>query len=178
MPRSASVEAIVAAGRSGGNATRQAGRMLAQALDVVVLIGNGITAGVLFCVALSVVPALASMPVDRYVEAHRLLGRNYDPAMPVIVLSSTVTDLVLAVLAGSIGTRLLFAAGAVLLLGVSTVSHLRNVPINRRVKALDASRLPAGWQDPRPRWRRWNLVRTGLALLALAVNATAVTLAA
>ena len=69
-----------------------------------------------------------------------------------------------------------FAVAAVLLLGVSGVSHLCNVPINRRVKAItDPAVIPADWEDPRPLWRRFHYLRTFLAVLALAVNAAAVT---
>jgi uncharacterized membrane protein len=143
------------------------------ALAVAALLGSGIVAGVLFAVALSVLPALFAMPTDRYVQAHQLLGRNWDPTMPVIVLTSFLLDVVLAVLATAT-QRALLAAAAVLLLGVSAVSHLANVPINRRVKSVtDASALPDSWVDPRPLWRRWHLLRTALAVLALLANAVA-----
>ncbi|WP_326752383.1 DUF1772 domain-containing protein [Streptomyces sp. NBC_01635] len=146
---------------------------MTEVLGVAALIGSGLTAGVLFAVALSVLPALFAMETGTYVYAHRLLGRNWDPTMPVIVLSSTLADGVLAV--AVTGTaRPLFAAGAVLLLGVSGVSHLCNVPINRRVKAItDPAVLPPDWEDPRPLWRRYHYLRTALALLALTVNAAA-----
>ncbi|MDX3380088.1 DUF1772 domain-containing protein [Streptomyces niveiscabiei] len=144
-------------------------------LGVVALLGGGITAGVLFAVALSVVPALFAMETGTYVYAHRLLGRNWDPTMPVIVLGSALANGALAVLASGAASAL-FTVAVVLLLGVSAVSHLCNVPINRRVKAVaDPADLPADWQDPRPLWRRWHLLRTALAVLALAVTATAVT---
>lgn len=143
-------------------------------LGVAALLGAGVTAGVLFAVALSVLPALFAMETGTYVYAHQLLGRNWDPTMPVIVLSSTLVNTVLAVVADG-AARTLFAVAAVLLLGVSGVSHLCNVPINRRVKSVtDPAALPADWQDPRPLWRRWHLLRTALAVLALTTTATAV----
>ena len=144
-------------------------------LGVAALLGGGVTAGVLFAVALSVLPALFAMETGTYVYAHKLLGRNWDPTMPVIVLSSTLVNAVLAVVAGG-AARPLFVVAAVLLLGVSGVSHLCNVPINRRVKAIDdPSVIPADWEDPRPLWRRWHLLRTTLAVVALAVTAAGVT---
>jgi|SRR5690349_2318666 uncharacterized membrane protein len=146
--------------------------MLQQSLGVLVLVGSGLVAGVLFAVALSVLPGLFAMPPDRYVYAHRLLGRNWDPTMPVVVLTSTVLDIVLAVVSGG-AARQLFAGCALLLVGVSVVSHFCNVPLNRQVKALDPDRMPGDWQDPRPLWRRWHLLRTGLAVLALLGNAIA-----
>ncbi len=140
-------------------------------LTSIALLGSGITAGVLFAVALSVVPALIAMPVDRYVEAHRLLGRNWDPTMPIIVLSTLAADVALAVLAGDTRQRLLFALAGTLMLAVSAVSHLLNVPLNRAVKGLDPGRpVPAGWADPRPTWRGYHALRTVIALAAFSVT--------
>ncbi|WP_371671412.1 DUF1772 domain-containing protein [Streptomyces sp. NBC_00289] len=148
---------------------------LEAVLGVAALLGSGVTAGVLFAVALSVLPALFAMETGTYVYAHKLLGRNWDPTMPVIVLTSTVVTAVLAVV-GDGAARALFAVAAVLLLGVSGVSHLCNVPINRRVKSItDPTDIPADWEDPRPLWRRWHLLRTLLAVTALAVTAAGVT---
>lgn len=144
-------------------------------LGVLVLLGSGLVAGVFFAVALSVLPALFAMPPDRYVYAHKLLGRNWDPAMPIIVLTSFALTVVLAVRAPTTGTRWAFAAVAVLLILVSIVSHWCNVPINRRVKDLDPDQIPDDWVDPRPLWRRWHYLRTSLAVVALVVTAGAVT---
>ncbi|MFB4306677.1 DUF1772 domain-containing protein [Actinomadura sp. GTD37] len=148
--------------------------MLDNALGVVALSGSGITAGVLLAVAVSVVPTLRAVSPPLYVRIHQLLGRNWDPTMPLIVLTSALTSLVLAVIADSGAARLLFLAGAVLLVAVSGVSHLLNVPLNRQVKGLDPDApLPADWRDPRAEWRRWHLLRTALAIAAVLVNATA-----
>ncbi|MGW3497520.1 anthrone oxygenase family protein [Streptomyces sp. NPDC001020] len=148
---------------------------MTDVLAVAALLGSGLTAGVLFAVALSVLPALFAMETGTYVYAHKLLGRNWDPTMPVIVLSSMLVDVALAVVADS-AARPLFVVAAVLMLSVSGVSHLCNVPINRRVKAItDPAVIPADWEDPRPLWRRFHYLRTTLSVLALAANAAAVT---
>jgi uncharacterized membrane protein len=147
-----------------------------ETLSVLAALGTGVTAGVLFAVALSVLPALFAMEPRTYVEAHRLLGRNWDPVMPLTVLTSTGLTVALAVLRHGTA-RELYVVAAVLLLGVSTVSHLCNVPINRRVKAVAADgALPPDWEDPRPLWRRWHLLRTALALVALVVGSAATVL--
>ncbi|MFE2225279.1 anthrone oxygenase family protein [Streptomyces kronopolitis] len=144
-------------------------------LAAAVCVTSGLVAGVLFAVALSVLPALCAMPPDRYLQAHRLLGRNWDPTMPVLVLGSFAADLALAAWAGGRG-RPVFAAAAVLLLLVSVISHFGNVPINRRVKGTDPAAVPADWHDPRPLWRRWHLLRTVLAAVAAALNAAGLAL--
>ncbi|MBF8190916.1 DUF1772 domain-containing protein [Nonomuraea sp. K274] len=145
-------------------------------LAVLVLLGSGTVAGVLFAVAVSTVPALAAMPPDRYVYTHTLLGRNWDPTMPLIVLGTTLLDIVLAVWAPGALDRTLIICATVCLAGVSLVSHLRNVPINKRVHRTDPDAVPPGWEDPRPVWRRWHLLRTALAMVALAANSVALTL--
>jgi uncharacterized membrane protein len=150
--------------------------MTMRVLSVLELLGSGITAGVLFAVALSTVPALAAMTPDRYVHAHTLLGRNWDPTMPIIVLGSVVLDVVLAVLAPGGTARALVVCAAVFLFGVSVVSHLCNVPINKRVHRTDPDAIPPDWEDPRPLWRRYHLIRTAFALVALAANGLAVSL--
>lgn len=146
-------------------------------LNILALLGSGITAGVLFCVALSIVPTFSRLPAHDYVKVHRLIGRNYDPTMPIAVLSSTAIDAALAIVEQRPASQALFALAAVLLLGVSTVSHLANVPLNRAVKSMPDGPVPADWPDPRRRWRNWNLLRTGCALTALVLNAAAVVLA-
>ncbi|MCG5219136.1 DUF1772 domain-containing protein [Streptosporangium sp. KLBMP 9127] len=150
--------------------------MISQTLSIPALIGSGIVAGVLFAVALNTVPALMSMSPDMYIRSHQSLQRNWDPTMPVIVLASAATDLGLVVVVERSPGRGLFAMAAVCLIGVAIVSHLCNVPINRRVRRLDPDFIPADWLDPRPAWRGWHLLRTALALIALALNSVAVTL--
>ncbi|HET9141288.1 DUF1772 domain-containing protein [Actinophytocola sp.] len=147
--------------------------MIVDVLAVLVVVTSGVVAGVLFGFAVSVLPAFFVMPTGRYIYSAELIGRNWDPMMPIIVLTSLAVDIVLAVL-GPPGVPLtLFVLGALLLAGVSVVSHWCNVPINRAVKKVDPENIPADWHDPRPLWRRFHYLRTALAVLAVAVNATA-----
>ncbi|MEV5708055.1 DUF1772 domain-containing protein [Actinoallomurus sp. NPDC052274] len=150
--------------------------MTVQVLAVVALLGNGIVAGVFFAVAVSVLPTLFALPAGRYVETHRLLGRGYHPAMPLIVNAATVSALALVFLVHGMADRLLFLTAGVLLIGVQAVSHLGNVPLNRSLHGIDPERLPSDWLDPRPRWRNWHRLRTALALVALVLTSTATAL--
>ncbi len=147
--------------------------MTAEVLTVAAVTGAGLTAGVLFCVAISLVPGFLALPAAGYVEAHKLFGRYFDRIMPPIVVTTTVLTVVLAVRDEPGGSRPLFIAAALSLLGVSLVSQLGNVPINRAVKSLTPERVTPGWRDPRPVWRNWHLLRTVLALLALVLSALA-----
>ncbi|MFI7441611.1 DUF1772 domain-containing protein [Nonomuraea indica] len=147
--------------------------MIAHILTAVVLVSSGIAAGVLFTHAVGVWPALQAMTPDRYVAAHKLLGRAYDPMMPIIVSTSLVLDVILFALSENATARFLHATSAIFLAGVGVVSQTRNVPINRRVKSLDPDAIPADWEDPRGIWGKWNLLRTTFAVLALVGNAAA-----
>lgn len=149
--------------------------MIVNLLTVLVVVTSGVVAGVLFGFAVSVLPAFFVMPAGRYIYSAKLIGRNWDPMMPIIVLGSLTVDIVLAIV-GPPGTPGLFVAGAVLLAGVSVVSHWCNVPINRAVKTVDPDDVPDGWRDPRPLWRRFHYLRTVLAVLAVAANAVALSL--
>ncbi|MFJ9894827.1 anthrone oxygenase family protein [Streptomyces sp. NPDC091280] len=140
---------------------------------MLVLLGTGVVAGVLFAVAISVVPALIAMTPDRYVDTHRLLGRRYDRIMPFVVTGSTAIDVGFAVRAHG-GPRLLFALAALFMAGVAVVSQTRNVPMNRQVKQTRPEDLGPGWRDPRPAWRGWHLVRTCCAFMGCALSAAAV----
>ncbi|MFG2956446.1 DUF1772 domain-containing protein [Streptomyces sp. NPDC048291] len=154
---------------------RREGLTVVEALTVLVLLGTGLVAGVLFAVAVSVMPALIALPPDRYVITHKLLGRHYDRIMPFIVTGSVVIDTVLAFRGSGTG-RVLFAAAAVCMAGVAVVSQTRNVPINKRVKRTRPEDLGPDWEDPRIRWRDWHLVRTCCAVAGCALTAAAVVL--
>ncbi|MGH8907114.1 MAG: anthrone oxygenase family protein [Egibacteraceae bacterium] len=145
-----------------------------QILSVVELLGSGIVAGVLFSITLAILPTLLTLPADRYTQVHQLINRNLDRAMPLIVPASAAIGLVLAFIAPTAGARTLFAVATALLIGVGLVSSTLNVPINRWLARLDPNALPAEWQDPRPRWRKWHYVRYTFATLALIANAAAV----
>jgi len=142
-------------------------------LGVIVVLTSGTAAGVLFSVALSVVPAFLALAPDRYVEMHKLVGRRYDRVMPPTVAIAVAADVILAVASSGPAVRILFACAALLGGGVMAVSQFGNVPINRQVKSMAPGAVPPGWRDPRPRWRALNLTRTSFALLALTANACA-----
>ncbi|MFI6930351.1 anthrone oxygenase family protein [Streptomyces sp. NPDC050287] len=145
---------------------------MSQVIGVIALLGAGVTAGVLFCVAISLVPGFIALPPAAYVDAHRLFGRYFDRVMPPLVVTTTLLVAVLAFATDSVGRRTALIAAAVCLFGVSVVSQSRNVPINRRVKNLTA--VPDDWDDPRIAWRNWHALRTAFAFLALVLTAAGV----
>ncbi|MBA9005521.1 DUF1772 domain-containing protein [Thermomonospora cellulosilytica] len=142
-------------------------------LIVVMLLGNGLAAGVMFSTVIGIVPMTLAQSYDRYVETIQFLWPRYDPFMPITHALTVVLDLALVVTVDDPTARALFGAAGVLLVVVMAISVIKNVPINRYVMSLDAAAPPADWErrDPRTRWRAWNLLRTSLAIVGLAANA-------
>jgi uncharacterized membrane protein len=143
---------------------------LTQVLAGWSVLAAGIVAGTFFAVAVSVVPALATMPAPQYVRTQVLLGKGYHPVMPAVVSSLILADVLLAVLARGAGPHLLYLATAVVAVGVPAVSQWCNLPINKAVAAADSDGFGEDWQDPRARWRAWHLVRSVLAFAVLGLN--------
>ncbi|MGJ6967146.1 anthrone oxygenase family protein [Streptosporangium sp. G11] len=151
--------------------------MVVQILLPLVLLGNGLAAGIMLSTVIGVVPWMLAQPYDRYVGAIRFMWPRYDPFMPIVNALTCVLDIVLIFVAPTAASRALFGTAAGLLLVVMAISVVKNVPINRYVTSLDPEDRPADWEerDPRVRWRNWNLIRTVLALVAFGVNAWATT---
>ncbi|NJP95642.1 DUF1772 domain-containing protein [Nonomuraea sp. FMUSA5-5] len=144
-----------------------------------VLLANGLAAGVLLGTQLGGWPLLASLPPDRYVHAHAFFSTRYDPFMPACLLITTLGDLALGLLAASPVARVSYLVAAALCLGTIAISLTQNVPVNRWVRNLDPDNLPDDFaeQDPRRRWGTWNRIRTALSTLALLINCAVVGLA-
>jgi uncharacterized membrane protein len=145
----------------------------------VALVGNGLIAGDMFCTAVGLVPLMLSLPYGGYVRMVQFLWPRYDPTMPALNVTTCLLGACLAVLVGPAPARLLFGAAAVLIGSVIALSVRKAVPLNRYVAGLDPEAQPGDWaaRDPRKRWHDVHLVRTALAVTALAANAVATTLA-
>ena len=149
---------------------------MTEALQVVALLSTGLVCGVFFAIAVSVLPTLFALPPGQYIAVHRLLGKGYHPAMPLIVNAGTLADLALAILRDG-PARGLWALAFVAMLAVQGVSHLCNVPINRTLAGVDPDAIGPEWTDPRPKWRGFHLIRTAAASVALLVTCLATVLA-
>jgi uncharacterized membrane protein len=144
-------------------------------LAIVAIAGNGIAAGIMLSTVIGIVPLLLALPYRRYVQTVQFLRPRFDPVMPVTNGFTLALDIALAATASDVAARAAFAAAAALIASVMAVSVAKNVPVNRYVMRLDPEREPAAWaqNDPRARWRLWNLVRTALAVVAFIVSAVA-----
>jgi len=138
---------------------------------------NGVAAGIMFSTVVGIVSMFVALPYKGYVNSVQFLWRRYDPMMPILNMSALVLVVVSAVLGGP-AARPAFIASAALLATVVTISVTKNVPVNKYVFGLDAEHQPDNWAevDPRARWRKWNNIRTALALTAFAINVSATAL--
>ncbi|MDH6129107.1 DUF1772 domain-containing protein [Kitasatospora sp. GP82] len=145
--------------------------MTALLAPLVVLL-NGLAAGVLLGTQLGGWPLLAALPPDRYVHAHAFFATRYDPAMPICLLGTLLGDVVLAAAGAQPAARLLCLAAAVLAATTITISLTKNVPVNRWIRTIDPENLPENFSelDPRGSWGPWNRRRSVLSILAFVAN--------
>ena len=140
-----------------------------------VVLANGLAAGVLVGTLLGGVPLLYSLPAGGYVRAHAFFASRFDPFMPVCLVFTVLGDAVLTGFGTGGPGRALFALAAVCALGTVIISLVKNVPINRWIRQLDADNLPPDFaeRDPRYLWGMWNKVRSLLAVTAFLANVLA-----
>jgi hypothetical protein len=142
-------------------------------LAPLLLLCNGLAAGVLFGTQLGGFPYLASLPTDRYVHAHAFFGQRYDPAMPICLVGTVALDAVLAVGASEPAARTLFAVAGVLAAATALISVTKNAPVNRWMRTIDPDNLPDDFRDPRHAWGTWNRRRSLITIAALVANCAA-----
>jgi len=64
-----------------------------------------------------------------------------------------------------------------IIIGALVITIAIEVPINNQVVTWTSGNVPAGWENLRNRWQRYNVVRTILALLSFALFAAAAVIA-
>ena len=142
-----------------------------------VLMANGLAAGVLVGTQLGPWPLMVSLPPERYVQVHAFLSTRYDRFMPFCLIVTALGDVMLIGLAPSTGAQALFALAAVFTAGTVMISITRTLPIILWIRTVDPNQLPDDFaeHDPRHSWGSWNRARTGLVVLALLINCAALT---
>ncbi|CAM3690935.1 DUF1772 domain-containing protein [Kibdelosporangium persicum] len=147
-----------------------------EILVPLVLLANGLAAGVLVGTLLGGWPLLESLPPDRYVHAHAFFSTRFDPFMPACLVITVIGDVLIAVVTPDLGARVLFLGAAVAALGTVAISLVKNVPVNAWIQAQNPDDLPDDFaeRDPRRDWGAWNRARTALSTLALLTNCVAV----
>ena len=155
-----------------------------QGLVIAALLGSAIMGGGLFVFSSFIMKSLARLGPSAGIAAMQSIN------VVVINLSfigtffatALVSIVILFVPVGGAGSHasVLANTGAVLyLVGTFLITARGNVPLNKRLAAVDAddaSSIPV-WEEYLKRWTRLNTLRTACALLAVLSFATALTIA-
>lgn len=148
-----------------------------QVLLVAATLLCSLTAGFLFAFAVVVMPGIVSLDDRAFVRAFQVMDgiiQDNSPLFIVVWVGSLV-----ALAAGAVvgltalsGTPrvLLIAAAAIYLVGVQLPTFIVNIPLNNATQAVDVETVsPEKVGEARraleTRWIRWNVIRTGLAVL-------------
>ena len=135
-----------------------------------------LTAGFVFAFATVVMPGLAKLDDGGFIRGFQVIDgiiQKGQPAFGLVWVGSMITLLIAAVLGFQqlAGTDrwLLIAATVVYLVGVQLPTMSINIPLNNQlqavnVEAADDAQLAEARASFEPRWNRWNVVRTLLAI--------------
>ncbi|WP_067563145.1 DUF1772 domain-containing protein [Nocardia acidivorans] len=151
--------------------------MTANIVLALVVLANGLAAGVLVGTELGGFPLMRALPADQYVTTHAFFSTRYDPFMPACLLGTVLGDTAAVLLAGSATQALFFGLAAAAALVTILISLTKNVPLNKWVQRADPHRPPADWQARRTNWGLWNRRRTLLVSAAFVANCVAIALA-
>ncbi len=139
-----------------------------------------LVAGFLFAFAVVVMPGLRALDDRQFIRAFQVVDRVIQNGQPLFVLvwvGSAVALIAAAVIGyGQLeGTKRLALIGLALvyILGVQAPTVAVNVPLNNAVQQVEVRSLDdAGAASARaqfePRWNRWNVIRTVLAIATTA----------
>jgi Domain of unknown function (DUF1772) len=140
-----------------------------------VLLANGLSAGVLTWGLLGGWPLMRSLPVDRYLQLHAFFSTRYDPFMPLCLIVTVIGDVVLGLTRPGMVSAVALLLAAALTVTSVIISLVKKVPVNKWVQSLDLDDLPPDIadRDPRADWGRWNNRRSVLVMGAFLVNCVA-----
>ncbi|AEF41037.1 anthrone oxygenase family protein [Hoyosella subflava] len=146
---------------------------------------TGLSAGLFFAYACSVMLALRSMPDRVFIDAmQRINSAIVNPWFLSVYIGSAffiVVAVALVAISGAVGPAV--AAGVALLMYATTmvITGRVNIPLNVELEAADpednAAHLRSARAHFEPRWVRFNLVRTATACAAAAALCLALALA-
>lgn len=140
-----------------------------------------LVAGFVFAFATVVMPGIARLNDGEFLQAFKTMDRVIQDNQPIFMLvwvGSVVSLVGSALLSlwwldGADRLLMILAAG-LYLLGVQLPTATINVPLNNRLQKLDLETLPEPELSEtrklfESRWIRWNIIRTGFAVLTSAL---------
>lgn len=137
--------------------------------------------GILFTFAVVVMPGIKKLSNHDFLQTFKSIDKviqDNSPPFMVVWLGSALL-LILSTIMGTwqlegIDRFLLFAAFLIFIFGVQVPTFIVNIPLNNQIQALEISTISdAEIKHARssfePKWTRWNMVRTILALFVSAL---------
>lgn len=127
----------------------------------------GLVAGTLTEVALANIPMFLELPPELFVATHRILDKQIDNYMPLLTTAAFVTA------TGELwfshqyfwqtASTLLGIAG---IIALALISHLVNVPLNRKFRSWSSDSLDDNILEMKAKWIRSHRLRTIAGLVA------------
>ncbi len=158
-----------------GSAARDCARSVMLAylplFAVLAVVGAGLVSGLLFAFSNFVMQALLELPAEYGQQAmQRINVRIINPVFLLAFMGSALACALVAVLCvlhpATPGTGWLLAGALTYLAGPFGVTLACNVPLNNAMARARPDEASTAWPANASRWRRWNHLRTVLAVLA------------
>lgn len=141
-------------------------------------LGCALVAGITLIFAIVIMPGLSSLGDRGFLEGFKAIDEviQNNPPIFILVWLGSALSLIAATAVGFGGLetpdRILMIAATVLYIGgVQIPTAAINVPLNNQLQAqnlaeLDDTQLATAREAFEPRWLRWNVIRTWLAVVA------------
>ena len=148
-------------------------------LEFIVLVLVALLAGCYFDGLFVLLPAQNRLSASSYVEVEQANTRIGTIRYRLLIFITLFAQLLLLLIIHNLSTFLFQATlVSMLLIVCATLITIRLVvPINRQVHTWSVQQPPAEWSHKRALWHRYHTWRTGLVLLAMLLQFTAVLLA-
>lgn len=136
-----------------------------------------LVAGIVLTFACVAMPGIGRLNDRDFLQAFKAMDRVIQDNQPVFMLVwvGSVVALIATTVLGvmrldGLGRILIVSATALYLVGVQLPTATVNIPLNNRLQSLELDTLSGGAlhearTDFEPRWVRWNLIRTIVAIL-------------
>lgn len=143
-------------------------------LEVLAIVGSGLTAGIFFAFSTFVMAALARLPPDQGIAAMNSINITViNPWFMAVFIGTPVICAILAVMAllkwSEPGAVIILAACVLYIVGSFVVTMVFNVPLNNALAPVTsaAGEGAALWTRYLSDWTFWNTVRTAAPLFAM-----------
>jgi uncharacterized membrane protein len=143
-------------------------------LEVLAIIGSGLTAGIFYAFSTFVMAALARIPPEQGIAAMNSINvAVINPWFFAVFFGTPLVCAILFVMAllkwGEPGMALVLAASLIYVVGSLVVTMMFNVPLNNELATVTSAAGEAGalWTRYLRDWTFWNSMRTAAPLLAM-----------